>query len=215
MTTNDINNFVLNYMKDHYDSNGLPFNLIRTAQYMIQEALEINFGLDWKNDENFRETPDRVARAILDDLCIGINSNITCKQMLEKTFPSSYSSHIMSIPIEVHSICPHHFIPVKYKCAFSYIPNGKVIGLSKIPRTIKLYGKQPILQEDFTRNYTNLFQEAVNPIGCAFVVKGQHGCMLCRGVEVNDDYWVTTESRTLVYNNPDIYKEFLNIIGDL
>jgi len=191
-------------------------DIATVAQYMMLEALKGKYGLDWENDPNFTETPRRVAKSVVNDMCKGINSEKKIKSILSKTFPTSHKDLVASGPIEFYGLCPHHFFPVRYKCFFGYIPKGTAIGLSKIPRTIKLYGSQPILQEDLTNNYIKIFENTIDNYGCIFLVKGQHGCMTCRGAEVGHDYWVTSISKTGSFSNTNgvALNEFFTLIGE-
>ncbi len=186
---------------------------IEAAYVKIFDALEFAFGLDWRNDPNFDETAPRIARALLREKCRGINSEEVCKELLSKTFPTSYNGIISSGPIEAVSLCPHHFETVQYKIFFGYIPNKKAVGLSKIPRSIQLFSSAPILQEDLTEKYISLFQNCLQPLGCIIIVQGQHGCMSCRGVKINRDFYVTTSSVRGEFETCDsIKQEFLKII---
>jgi GTP cyclohydrolase I len=186
--------------------------IIEDSWIKIFEALELVYGLDWKNDPNFQETPHRIAKALLTEKCIGINSEEKCERLLSKTFPTSYNGIISSGPIDTFSLCPHHFETVQYKVFVGYIPNGKAVGLSKIPRSVKLFSCAPILQEDLTENYIALFQKCVEPAGSIIVVRGQHGCMSCRGVMVNRDFYVTTSSVRGEFETCDsIKQEFFKI----
>lgn len=186
--------------------------MIEESYIKIFEALELAYGLDWKNDPNFHETPYRIAKALITEKCIGINSEEKCRKLLSKTFPTSYNGIISSGPIDAISLCPHHFETVQYKIYFGYIPNGKAVGLSKIPRSIKLFSSAPILQEDLTENYITLFQKCLEPVGSIIVVQGQHGCMSCRGVMVNRDFHVVTSSVKGEFETCDsIKQEFFKI----
>lgn len=177
------------------------------------EALELAYGLNWKEDPNFDETPERIARALLDEKCAGINCEEKCKVMLQKTFPTDYSGIIATGPIDAYSLCPHHFEPVQYRIYFGYIPNKVAIGLSKIPRTIKLFAAAPILQEDLTERYINFFQNYLNPTGSIIIVEGRHGCMSGRGVKVSSDFSVITSAVRGEFETCDsIKQEFLKIV---
>jgi GTP cyclohydrolase I len=143
-------------------------------------------------DPNFVGTPARIAKSYM-EMCSGLGREEEVKEILSKNFPSKYEGMVIIDSIDVFSMCPHHFLPVKYKVDFGYIPNGKVLGLSKIPRFIDLLAKRPVLQEDLAMDIINLFNEAVKPEGCIVVLDGQHGCMQCRGAKQTNTSAITSE----------------------
>lgn len=187
---------------------------IEKAWYDIFDALHEAHGLDWKNDDNFTETPKRVAKMMVLERCVGVNSENKCKEILSKGFPKKYDGIVVGAnPITAYSLCPHHFENVTYQVWMGYSPKEKVVGLSKMGRVIKLYAKQPILQEDYTANLANLFHDALDPLGVIVIVKGKHNCMVARGLEADPEQWVVTSSVTGVFLTEDTYKsEFLNLI---
>lgn len=167
--------------KENTGDLSLARKTIREAFDSILQALHSGYGLEYENDENFTDTPDRVARSFLEKN-VGINSEALCETILKSTFPSEYDGYIVIDPITVNSICPHHFENVVYTVYFGYMPNGRCVGLSKIPRVVKLFGRQPILQEDYTKKMADLFEKILNPRGMGILVVGKHNCMRCRGL---------------------------------
>lgn len=166
-----------------------------------------SFTLD---DPNFKDTPQRIAKSYL-EMCGGLGREQEVKDILDKHFPSEYKGMVIIDSIDVFSMCPHHFLPVKYKVDFGYIPNGQVLGLSKIPRFIDLLAKRPVLQEDLAMDIINLFNEAVKPEGCIVVLDGQHGCMQCRGAKQTSASAITSEVSGS-FNEIATRSEFLNLI---
>lgn len=162
------------------------------------------------SDPNFKETPTRIAKAFL-EMCGGLGRENEVKDILNKNFPSDYKGMVIIDNIEVFSMCPHHFLPVKYKVDFGYIPNGQVLGLSKIPRFIELLASRPVLQEDFVTDIVSLFTECVKPEGCIVVVDGQHGCMQCRGAKQPNSSAITSEVYGS-FSNMATRTEFLELI---
>ncbi len=173
----------------------------------ILEGLEVGYGLNYKNDENFDETPARNARALL-ERCVGINSQELCKDLLGKTFPSEYTGIIMINPTTIHSLCPHHFEDVYYEVIVAYMPKGRCVGISKIPRMIKLLGSQPILQEDLTKAITDTLMDHLDAAGVMVVTKAIHNCMVARGVKEPGVRAVMSEVRGLFLTDPNIKLEF-------
>lgn len=184
----------------------------------ILPALKVAYDLNWEEDFNFKDTPRRIANSLIEK-CEGINlknNKESLKKLLGARFPSSYNGIIKVGPVESFGICPHHFETVSYKVLFGYIPNEKhvnnAIGLSKMPRLIKLLAKSPILQEDYTDMIVDVFQEYIDPKGSIAIVKGQHGCMLCRGIKTGTECWVTTSAVRGEFETCDsIKQEFLNL----
>ncbi len=166
--------------------------------------------IDLKNDENFKKTPYRIAKAYL-EMCGGLSQTGKVEEILETSFPSQYKGMVIIDSIDAFSMCPHHFLPVQYRIDFGYIPKDKMLGLSKIPRFIKLLAKKPILQEDFTKEIIELFVKHVAPLGAIVTIRGIHNCMVCRGVGAVNSGAVTSE----VYGNfeqLDTRSEFLELI---
>jgi len=134
-------------------------------------------------DENFRDTPKRVWK-VLDEF-VQPKEEVFRRvvEILERaSFPSSYGGIVLVDDVKVYSLCPHHLLPVELRVAFAYIPAGKVVGLSKIPRFLKELGKCLLLQEDYTGVTLDMFMEVVKPEGAMVVVEGIHFCMRMRGV---------------------------------
>lgn len=177
------------------DSNMNHYNekLVKQGAAQILEGM----GIVWGDDDNFKETPDRVARSFY-EFCHGSYEDFDTI----KTFPSTYNGIVMIKSIQAIGLCPHHLLPIEYTISFGYIPKGKVIGLSKIPRIIKHLCARPVLQEDLTKDLVKFFKQKLNPAGIAIVIRGIHGCMKFRGVgEANevqtaelDGYFLTSQA---------------------
>jgi GTP cyclohydrolase I len=190
--------------------------MIEDAYEKVFDALSCAYGLKWKNDENFIGTPKRIAKSLILERCKGINSRNDCFNLLQKAkFPSKYDGMVItSNPIITHSLCPHHMENVEYRVYMGYIPNGSVIGLSKFGRVIKLYSKQPILQEDYTKDLADIFDESLQSKGLIVVVYGQHNCMVARGLEAPANQWVITSAVKKEFEtNSSIKDEFFKLIN--
>lgn len=171
-------------------------------------GLNVAYGLDL-SDENLKETPARVARAFI-EMLQGIDKSKS-EAVLRQNFPSKYDGMVIIDNIKCYSMCPHHFLPVKYMANFGYIPDGRVLGLSKIPRFIKMTCRAPMLQEDTTEIIVDKFMEIVSPRGCIVTLSGQHLCMGCRGVEMPDTMTVTSAIRGN-FETPAIRQEFFETL---
>lgn len=185
-------------------------DLIQSGWETILEGLQEAYGLDYKNDENFHDTPLRNARALL-ERCVGINSEEMCVELLAKSFPSEYHGMIIADPITVHGLCPHHFEDVFYKVYVGYIPGKRCVGLSKIARVAKLYGSQPILQEDYTQKLADLFHKELEADGVAVVTRGRHNCMVARGVRQVGAGVTMSELRGSFLEDPAVKAEFFTL----
>lgn len=144
------------------------------------------------SDPNFLKTPYRIAKSYL-EMCEGLALKSEIKTIFETSFPSDYDGLVLIDQIDSNSMCPHHFLPVKYRVDFAYIPDKHMLGLSKIPRFIKILAKQPILQEDYTKQLITIFNEHVHPLGSMVIVTGIHNCMVCRGVMTSNSAAITSE----------------------
>lgn len=173
-------------------------------------ALGINL-----NDPNFRGTPQRIASAFMDDLLIGANSNLytECSNLLQVQFPADYDGIVAVEPIEAHGVCPHHFLPVSYRVQVGYIVKEMVVGLSKIPRVIKLLAARPIMQEQFTSDIIMAIEKSLTCQGIIAIVRGSHSCMSIRGVRATNAYVTTSAVSGVFSTDPSAKQEFLAIIG--
>jgi GTP cyclohydrolase I len=135
------------------------------------------------DDENFRDTPRRVWNVFNEFIQPREEIFKRMARILEEaSFPSDYGGIVLVDNVKVYSLCPHHLLPVEMVVAFAYIPAGRVVGLSKIPRFLKEAGKCLLLQEDYTGVVLDMFMEIVRPGGAMIVVEGVHFCMRMRGV---------------------------------
>jgi GTP cyclohydrolase IA len=178
----------------------------------ILHSLEKHAGIN-RFDGNFKDTPARVAKAYGEILDGMFGWEFVMADILSKTFPSKSSEMVTVGPIHVWSICPHHFLPVDMKVWVGYIPNKKVLGLSKLARIAELLAKKPALQEDTTCEIAQALQKGLKPKGAACIIKGRHLCMEMRGVKKTAV--TTTTSLEGVFLKPEVRAEFLAAVrGD-
>ncbi|MBU1235051.1 MAG: GTP cyclohydrolase I [Proteobacteria bacterium] len=161
--------------------------LIKSTELII-DAL----GVD-KKDENFKETPIRVAKSYTEMLSGLEDIEQQLATIFSKSFPSSYTGMVIVKDVHCYSMCPHHLLAVDYNVAFGYIPNNRMIGLSKIPRAISVMAKTPTIQETFTHNIIQLIDEHLKPKGSICVVFGKHLCMRCRGIKQENSVAITSD----------------------
>ena len=177
----------------------------------FKEILEKGLKIDL-NNPNFKETPERIARAYK-EIFVGIEHiQRDIKKMFTKSFPTNYKGIILEKNITVFSMCPHHLLPVKYNISVGYIPNGSVIGLSKLARVIELLAKKPELQETFTEEIVNLLEKNLHTKGVICMVKGDHYCMQMRGVKHKEVSTITSAAKGIFLDQPEMELKFYNLI---
>jgi GTP cyclohydrolase I len=127
-------------------------------------------------------------------------------------FDVAYDEMVIVKDIEMFSLCEHHLLPFFGKCHVAYIPDGKVVGLSKIPRLVDMFAKRLQVQERLTMQVANTINEKINPRGVAVVIEAQHLCMIMRGVEKQHSVAVTSSMLGVFKDNQNTRNEFLNLI---
>lgn len=188
-------------------------------QYNTEKTIEIaesfkkiieNLGED-TNREGLEKTPERVAKAFqflthgyeLDPLEI----------LKSALFTEDHKQMIVVKNIEVYSMCEHHMLPFFGKAHVAYIPNGKIVGLSKIPRIIEAFARRLQVQERLTDQIKDCIQEALEPLGVAVVIECQHMCMQMRGIQKQNSV-TTTSSFTGAFEKDKTRKEFISLISN-
>jgi len=152
----------------------------------IKEIIDI---LELKQTDSIKETPLRVAKMILNDICVGCDKNKFPTYKMFK-IDKKYNEPIIVDNISIYSICEHHFLPFIGKAKFSYIPKDKIIGLSKIPRIIDYLSRKPQLQETLTVEIFETFKKILNTENISVELTCEHFCAKMRGIK--DDCFMTT-----------------------
>ena len=163
------------------------------------------------NREGLLKTPHRVAKA-WEYFSEGYRANIN-EVVNEAIFHEDCSEMVVVRDIEFFSMCEHHMIPFFGRAHVGYLPNGKVIGLSKIPRIIDVFSRRLQLQERLTSQVANTLEEILEPVGVAVVMEGRHLCMQMRGVEKQNSYASTSAMLGQFRKSAETRAEFLSIIG--
>jgi GTP cyclohydrolase I len=127
-------------------------------------------------------------------------------------FDVAYDEMVIVRDIEVFSMCEHHLLPFFGKCHVGYIPNGRVIGLSKIPRLVDMYARRLQVQERLTTQIAETINEKIHPRGVAVVIEAQHLCMIMRGVEKQNSVAVTSAMIGAFKDDQNTRNEFLNLV---
>ena len=161
--------------------------------------------------EGLLRTPHRVAKA-WDYFSEGYRINLD-DIFNNAVFNENCSEMVVVRDIEFFSMCEHHMIPFFGRAHVGYLPNGKVIGLSKIPRIVDMFSRRLQLQERLTSQVANTLQDVLDPNGVAVVIEGRHLCMQMRGVEKQNSYASTSAMLGQFRESAETRSEFLSIIG--
>ena len=162
------------------------------------------------NREGLLKTPERVAKA-LQFLTKGYDQNPD-EILRSALFHEDYSEMVIVKDIEVYSQCEHHMLPFFGKAHVAYIPNGTIVGLSKIPRIVDAYARRLQVQERLTLEIRDCLQRTLNPKGVAVVLECSHMCMQMRGVEKQNSSTTSSAFTGLFLRNDATRKEFINLI---
>jgi GTP cyclohydrolase I len=157
--------------------------------------------------EGLKNTPDRVAR-MYTELLSGYNTDPE-RIINGALFNINYDEMVLVRDIEFYSLCEHHMLPFLGRAHVAYLPAGKVIGLSKIPRIVDMYARRLQVQERMTRQIADLIQTALEPQGVAVVVEGMHLCAMMRGVKKHDARMTTSAMHGAFRANLATRQEFL------
>jgi len=162
------------------------------------------------NREGLLKTPERVAKA-MQFLTHGydLNPDDLVKQAI---FHESYSEMVIVKEIEVYSLCEHHMLPFFGKAHIAYIPDEKIVGLSKIPRVVDAYARRLQVQERLTIEIRDCIQRTLAPKGVAVVLECSHMCMQMRGVEKQNSSTTTSAFTGIFLENDATRKEFINLV---
>jgi GTP cyclohydrolase I len=179
---------------------------VATSFEQIIDSMGKLFRLNVKN-KNFKDTPKRVGAAYCEIFSGLLNRDIRVKAILSATFPGRADEMVVVGPVHVWSMCPHHFLPVEMNIWVGYLPNGKVLGLSKLARLSELLAKKPSLQEDTTVEIAETLFTHLKPKGAACLIKGRHLCMEMRGAKQRSI--TTTTSLLGAFRRPATREEFL------
>jgi len=171
------------------DTPSSPVDLARIRRAVREILLAVGEDPD---REGLEETPDRVARMYA-EVFQGLHQDPTVH--LQKSFTQKYDEMVLIRDIRLVSFCEHHLLPVIGHAHVAYLPNGKVVGLSKIPRVIDVLAKRPQLQERLTEEVADLLMTELDARGVAVVIEASHSCMTIRGVAKADSSFVTSAVR--------------------
>lgn len=160
--------------------------------------------------EGLLKTPERVAKALL-YLTSGYHANPR-EILLSAVFHEKYDEMVLVKDIEVFSMCEHHMLPFFGKAHVAYIPNGKIVGLSKIPRVVDVFARRLQVQERMTQEIRDVIEEVLEPRGVAVVIEAKHLCMVMRGVEKQNSTTTTSAMSGEFLKNSATRSEFMRLI---
>jgi GTP cyclohydrolase I len=161
--------------------------------------------------EGLLDTPARVARSMR-HLLSGYDTNLA-EVINGAVFAESYKEMVLVRDIEVYSLCEHHLLPFFGKANVAYLPRGRIVGLSKIPRIVEMFARRLQVQERLTTQVAQALDEALDPYGVAVVIEASHLCMMMRGVEKQNSRAVTSALTGAFQNDPKCRGEFLDLLG--
>jgi GTP cyclohydrolase IA len=159
--------------------------------------------------EGLLKTPNRVARSYA-ELMAGLQDDP--RRHLKTVFRERYDEVVLLRDIEFHSLCEHHLLPFTGKAHVAYLPDGKVVGLSKLARLVEGYARRPQVQERLTTQIADALMEELNPIGAACVIEATHTCMTIRGAKKHGSIMVTSALRGIFKDNGTSRAEVLALM---
>lgn len=183
--------------------------IISDIAYHYREILKL-VGEDPQR-EGLLKTPERAAKAIV---AVTEGYNQSAKEIASKAIFEHQGSGLVIIKdIEFYSLCEHHILPFFGKVSVGYIPQGKILGLSKLARIVDVYAKRLQVQERLTSQICNEISEIIPNDGVIVACEAAHLCMKMRGVEKQDSMTVTLEASGKFYDDPELRKEFMSVCG--
>jgi GTP cyclohydrolase I len=162
------------------------------------------------NRDGLRDTPGRVERS-LKFLTSGYDANIDAV-LNGALFQVEYNEMVIVRDIDFYSMCEHHLLPFFGKCHVAYIPDGRVIGLSKLPRLVDVFARRLQVQERLTSQIADTIQERITPLGVAVVMEATHLCMAMRGVQKQNSVTTTSAMHGVFHSDARTRHEFLELI---
>ena len=162
--------------------------------------------------QGLKGTPKRVV-ASLEHLTSGYRQNVR-KVINAAVFDEEYDEMVVMKDLDIFSLCEHHLLPFYGKCHVAYIPKGKIIGLSKIPRIVNVFARRLQVQERLTHQIAECLREALKPLGVAVIIEALHLCMAMRGVEKQNATCVTSTMLGVFRSDRSTRMEFMSLIDN-
>lgn len=205
------NGYGFEHLDDRSDDEAVALNGNGVDLPRIERAVrEILLAIGENPDrEGLLHTPNRVARAYV-ELMSGLKINP--RDHLRTVFHEKYQEVVLLRDIEFHSLCEHHLLPFTGRAHVAYLPDGKVVGLSKLARLVDGFARRPQVQERLTTQIADALMEELHPVGAACVIEAVHTCMTIRGVKKHGSTMVTSELRGIFKKNPASRAEILSLM---
>lgn len=179
---------------------------MNTIELGIRQMIE-STGVQWH--EGLDDTPKRVVKAFA-EMTSGYNTDPA--QILARTFPGENYDELVIVPgIQFVSMCEHHLLPFTGSVVVAYIPQDRVIGLSKLPRLVECFARRLQVQERMTVQIADAIDEHLKPRGVGVVVRAKHACMTCRGVRQPEAEMVTSVMRGALRDKPEARAELMGL----
>lgn len=159
--------------------------------------------------EGLIDTPVRVAR-MCEEIYGGLN--MTPEEILSRIFTVDNNELIMEKDISFYSTCEHHLLPFYGKVNIAYVPDGKVVGISKLARTVEVYARRPQIQERLTNQIAEAIMEYLKPQGVMVMIEAEHMCMSMRGIKKPGNKTVTVATKGVFVGNKELKQEFYNLL---
>lgn len=163
------------------------------------------------NREGLKDTPARIAR-MYSEIFAGID--LDAKDHLHRTFTSESDDIVVEKDITFYSMCEHHFMPFYGKAHIAYIPDGKIVGISKLARCVEVYAKRPQIQERLTSQIAEAIMKELSPKGIMVMLEAEHMCMTMRGVKKPGTKTVTLSKRGLFEKDDKLCDTFFRLVGE-
>lgn len=192
--------------RDEHDSPGADSDRIAP---MVSSLLR-ELGEDTER-EGLLRTPERVARSLR--FLVSGHDKSVADVVNGAVFAESYEEMVLVRDIEMYSLCEHHLLPFYGRAHVAYLPRGRIIGLSKVPRLVEMFARRLQVQERLTTEIANALDEVLTPYGAAVVIEASHLCMMMRGVEKQNSRAVTSALTGAFQTDPKCRNEFLDLIG--
>lgn len=172
----------------------------------IMEILDLDL-----TDHSLKHTPERVAKMYVEEIFSGLNpNNFPEISFIEDRFKHGQQANMVLVKVNFCSFCEHHFVPMHGTASVAYLPNGKLIGVSKIPRIVKFFAKRPQVQERLTAQIADALSILTGSDDVAASLCAAHQCMIARGIESENSYVVTNVLRGKFETDLTLNKNFLD-----
>ena len=162
--------------------------------------------------EGLKETPNRVARTYLNELCCGYQQEGEIDKLITKFGSEKYNQMILCRDIEFYSLCEHHMLPFYGRCHIAYIPGKSLLGISKLSRLVEVYARRLQVQERLTNQIASCIEERIQPQGVMVVMEGIHLCMRMRGVKQQNSVMTTSALKGVFMSEPHAKAEFFSLL---